>query len=141
MNSTLNSLLTSCQMVLRISGVYLLSFCLISLYDESMPNLCSITSLGIPSISNICHAKTSRFFWSKVMSVSSYLASRHVLNQSFLSGLLGRLGLLSHQPPSSLRPLTDRWAAGSMPRCHMCPSVIPRVSNPHDYVNHMFKRP
>jgi hypothetical protein len=35
--------------------------------------LCSITSLGIPGISNICHAKTSRFSQRKVMNVTSYL--------------------------------------------------------------------
>jgi hypothetical protein len=27
----------------------------------SMPNFCSITSLGIPGISDICHANRSRF--------------------------------------------------------------------------------
>jgi hypothetical protein len=40
-------------MVSRLSGVYLLSFCLIGLNAESMPNLCSITSLGIPSKSDM----------------------------------------------------------------------------------------
>jgi hypothetical protein len=79
-------------MVSRLSGVYLLSFCLIDLYDGLMPNLCSITSLGIPGISDICHAKTSRFSWRKVMRASSYLASRHVLTWSLLFRLLGLAG-------------------------------------------------
>jgi hypothetical protein len=61
MNSTLNKLLTSYLMVSRLFGVYLLSFYLIDLYDGSMPNLCSITSLGITSISDIYYAETSRF--------------------------------------------------------------------------------
>jgi hypothetical protein len=34
---------------------------LIGLNAESMPNLCSITYLGILSIYDICHMKTSRF--------------------------------------------------------------------------------
>jgi hypothetical protein len=34
-------------MVSRLSGVDILHFCLTGLYDESIPNLCSITSLGI----------------------------------------------------------------------------------------------
>jgi hypothetical protein len=41
-------------MVLSLSEVYLLSFCLIGLYDGSIPNLCSITSLRILSMSDIC---------------------------------------------------------------------------------------
>jgi hypothetical protein len=57
-----------------------------------MPNLCSITSLGISGISDICHLKRSRFSWRKVMSASSYLASSSMLIRSFLSGLLGSTG-------------------------------------------------
>jgi hypothetical protein len=79
-------------MVSHLSGVYPLSFCLISLYDGSMSNLCSITSVGISGIYDVCHTKASRFSWRKVMSMSSYLASRHVLTQSFLFGLLGLTG-------------------------------------------------
>jgi hypothetical protein len=59
--------------------VYLLSFYLISLYDGPMSNLCSITSLGIPGISDIYHVKTSRFSQRKEMTTSSYLGSRPVL--------------------------------------------------------------
>jgi hypothetical protein len=92
MNPASSNILTSCRMVLRLSGVYLLSFCLISLYDGSMPNLFSIIPLGISGISDICHVKASRFSQRKVMSVSSYLASRPILIQSFLSGLLGSTG-------------------------------------------------
>jgi hypothetical protein len=81
--STLNlassSLLTSNRMTSRLSGVYLLSFCLIGLNVVSMLNLCSTTSLVIPGISEICHANTSRFDRRKVTSVSSYLASSSVL--------------------------------------------------------------
>jgi hypothetical protein len=47
------SLLISYRMASHMSGVYLLSFCFISLNNVSIPNLCSITSLGIPDISNI----------------------------------------------------------------------------------------
>jgi hypothetical protein len=79
-------------MVSRLSGVYLLSFYLIGLYDGSMLNLCSITSPGIPSIYDIYPVKTSRFSQRKVMSVSYYLASRPVLIQSFLPGMLGSIG-------------------------------------------------
>jgi hypothetical protein len=62
------------------------------LYDESMPNLCSINFLGIPDIYDICHAKTSRFSCRKVMSASSYLGSRLVLTQNFFSGSLRLVG-------------------------------------------------
>jgi hypothetical protein len=79
-------------MVSHISDVYLISFCLTGLYDGSMPKLCSITPLGIPDIFDICHAKTSRFFWRKVMNVSSYLGSRHVLTQNFFSRSLKLVG-------------------------------------------------
>jgi hypothetical protein len=89
MNPPSNNLLTSCWMVSRLSGMYLLSFCLIVLYDGLKPNLCSITSLGISGISDICHTKTSRFSQRKAMSMTSYLASTRVLIRSFLSGLLG----------------------------------------------------
>jgi hypothetical protein len=71
-------------MVSRLSGVYLLSFYLIGLNAGSMPNLCSITSLGISDISDICHEKTSRFSQRKLTSMSSYLASSSVLRRSFL---------------------------------------------------------
>jgi hypothetical protein len=47
MNPASSNLLTFCQMVSCLPSVYLLSFCLIGLYDGSMPNLCSIISLGI----------------------------------------------------------------------------------------------
>jgi hypothetical protein len=76
-------------MVSHLSVVYLLSFYLIRLNDGSMPNLCSITSVGISGISDIFHAKTSRLSWRKVMRVNSYLGSRFELIRSFLSGLLG----------------------------------------------------
>jgi hypothetical protein len=79
-------------MVSHLPGVYLLSFCLTGLYDGSMPNLCSITSLGIPDISDICHVKASRFSQRKVMSASSYLGSRHVLTWNFFSGSLRSAG-------------------------------------------------
>jgi hypothetical protein len=88
MNPASSNLLTSYRMVSRLSAVYLLSFCLINLYDGLMSNLCSITSLGIPSISDIFHAKTSRLSQRKVMSVNSYLGSRLSLIRSFLSGLI-----------------------------------------------------
>jgi hypothetical protein len=52
-------------MASRLSGVYLLFFWLIGLNAGSISNLCSITSLGIPGIFDICHAKTSRFFSEK----------------------------------------------------------------------------
>jgi hypothetical protein len=81
--------LTSCLMVSRLSGVYLLSFCLIGLNDRSILNLCSITSLGIPGISDIFHAKTIRMSRIKVKSTNSYLGLRLSLIWSFLSGLLG----------------------------------------------------
>jgi hypothetical protein len=120
-----SNLLTSCRMVSRLSGVYLLSFCLIGLYDGSMPNLCSITPLGILDISKICHVKTSKFSQRKMMSVSSYLNSRHVLIRSFLSGLLGSTRtFFCHQPLSSSNPLTDRQAAGLTLRRHMRPSWV-----------------
>jgi hypothetical protein len=89
MNLTSSNLLTSSQMVSHLSGVYRLTFCLIDLNAGSMPNLCSISSLGIPNISDICHAKTSRFSQRKVMSVSSYLVLRFSSMHSFLSGSLG----------------------------------------------------
>jgi hypothetical protein len=76
-------------MVSRLLGVYFLSFCLTGLYDGSMHNLCSITSPGMPGISNIYHGKTSRLSQRKLMSVNSYLGSRLSLIRSFLSGLLG----------------------------------------------------
>jgi hypothetical protein len=79
MNPASSSLLTSNRMVLRLSSVYLFSFCLISLNAGSMPNLCSIIFLGILNIYDICHVNTSRFVWRKVMSVSSYLSSGSVL--------------------------------------------------------------
>jgi hypothetical protein len=44
-------------MVSCLSGMYLLSFCLIGLNAGPISNLCSITS----------HVKTSIFFWRKVM--------------------------------------------------------------------------
>jgi hypothetical protein len=56
-----------------LSGVYFLSFCLTDLYNWSMSNLCSITSLRISDIYDIYHAKTSRFSLRKVMRMSSYL--------------------------------------------------------------------
>jgi hypothetical protein len=40
------------------------------------------------------------------MRASFYLGPRHVLIQSFLSGLLGRLGLSYRQPPSRLTVLS-----------------------------------
>jgi hypothetical protein len=89
LNPASSNLLTSYRMVLHLSDVCLLSFCLIDLYDGSMPNLFSITSLGIPGISDIFHAKTSRLSQRKVMSANSYLGSRLSLIRSFLSGLLG----------------------------------------------------
>jgi hypothetical protein len=89
MNLASSNLLTSYLMVSHLSGVYLLSFCLIGLYAGSKSNLCSITSLGIPDISDIWHAKTSIFFWRKVTSASSYLASKFALTWSFLSKSLG----------------------------------------------------
>jgi hypothetical protein len=62
-------------MATHFFDVYLLSFYLIGLNNGSIPNLCSITSLGIPSISDIFHVTTSRFSQRKVMRVSSYLGS------------------------------------------------------------------
>jgi hypothetical protein len=78
--------------------VYLLSFYLIDLNDGSIPNLCSITSLGIPDISDIFHAKTLRLSQRKVMSVSSYLGLSFELILNFLSESLGstRTSLLSY---------------------------------------------
>jgi hypothetical protein len=111
----------SCRMVSCLSGVYLLSFCFTGLY-----NGCSITSLGIPDISNISHAKTSRLSRRKVMSATSYLASRHVLIRSFLFRLLGQPGSLCHQPPSC-HPPADRWATDWMMRQHMCLSLLKEV--------------
>jgi hypothetical protein len=70
-------------MVSCLYVVYLLSFYFTGLYDGSMPNLCSIISLGTPGISDICHAKTSRLSQRKVMSVSSYLGSSVELIRSF----------------------------------------------------------
>jgi hypothetical protein len=52
-------------MVSCLYGVYLLSFCLISLNDRSIPNLCSITSLGTPGISDIFHVKNIEIFLEK----------------------------------------------------------------------------
>jgi hypothetical protein len=57
-----------------------------------MSNLYSITSLGILTISNINHAKISRFSWRKVMSMSFYLGSRYVLTQNFFFGSLRSAG-------------------------------------------------
>jgi hypothetical protein len=127
MNSTSSSLLTSCWMVSCLSGVYLLSFYLIGLYDGSMSNLCSITSLGIPDISDIYHAMISRFSWRKVMSASSYLASRPMLIRSFFSRLLGQLGFLCRQHPFSCHPLADRLANDWMMRQYMCLSLLEEV--------------
>jgi hypothetical protein len=76
-------------MVSCLSGVYHLSFCLIGLYDGSISNLCSITSLGIPGIFDIFQEKTSTLPQRKVTSMNSYLGWRLSLIQSFLSGLLG----------------------------------------------------
>jgi hypothetical protein len=45
--------------------VYLLSFYLISLNDGSIPNLCSITSLGTSGISDIFHVKNIEIFLEK----------------------------------------------------------------------------
>jgi hypothetical protein len=67
----------------------LLSFCLFSLNDGSIPNLCLITSLVILGISSIFHEKTSRSSQRKVMSTNSYLGSSFELIRSFLFGLLG----------------------------------------------------
>jgi hypothetical protein len=61
MNPASSNLLTYSRMVSRLFGVYLLSLCLIGLNAGSMTNLCSITTLGITCISDICHANTSRF--------------------------------------------------------------------------------
>jgi hypothetical protein len=55
----------------------------------SIPNLCSITSLGIPGISDIFHVKISIFPQRKVMNVSSYLGLSFVLILSLLSRSLG----------------------------------------------------
>jgi hypothetical protein len=125
MNPPSSNLLTSYQMVSRLCDVYLLSFCLTGLYDESISNLCSITSLGILGISNICHIKISRFSQRKVISMSSYLESRHVLTRNFFSGSLTSARTL--QLPSSSDPSTDRWATGLTLRCHMCPSWLTAV--------------
>jgi hypothetical protein len=89
MNPASSNLLTSCQMTSCLSAVYLLSFCLISLNDGSILNLCSITSLEIPGISDIFYVKHLDFFRKKVTSMNSYLRSRFELIRSFLSGLLG----------------------------------------------------
>jgi hypothetical protein len=72
-------------MASHLSGVYLLSFCLIGLNDGSIPNLCLITSLGILGISDIFHAKTSRLSQRKVTSLSSYLGLGCEPILSFLS--------------------------------------------------------
>jgi hypothetical protein len=80
-------------MALCLSRVHLLSLCLISLIDGSIPNLCSITTLGILSISNIFHAKTSRFSQRKVTNVRSYLGSSFELILNFLSESLGSAGI------------------------------------------------
>jgi hypothetical protein len=109
MNMILSNLLTSYRMVSHLSSVYLLSFCLTGLYDGSMPNLCSIISLGIMCIFDICHAKISRFFWRKVMSVSSYLESRHVLTWNFFFGSL-RLAGTSLSATSFFKPAD--WSVG-----------------------------
>jgi hypothetical protein len=110
MNPTASNFLTSCRMVSCLYGMYRLSFYFIGLYDGSMPKLCSITSLEIPGISDICHRKTSWFSQRKVMSVSSYLASRPVLMQSFLSGLLGSVGTSLFTSPFFLS--STNWSAG-----------------------------
>jgi hypothetical protein len=68
-----------------LSGVYLLSIYLISLYAGSMPNMCSITSIGILGISDIYHAKTLRLSQRKVTSADSYLVSRFTLTWTLLS--------------------------------------------------------
>jgi hypothetical protein len=127
MNPASSNLFTSCRMVSRLSGVYLLSFSLTGLYDGSMPNLCSITFLGIPGIYDIWHAKTLRLSWRKMMSVSFYLGSRSVLIQSVLSGCWCQPELPCHQPPSSGHPPADRWDADRMARQHMCLSLLKEV--------------
>jgi hypothetical protein len=99
MNPTSSNLLTYSRMVSRLSGVYLLSFCLIGLNVGSMPNLCSITSLEIPGINDICHVKTSRFSRRKVTTTSSYLTSSSVLIQSFLSASLRSTEISLSMPP------------------------------------------
>jgi hypothetical protein len=114
-------------MVSHLSGVYLLSFCLTGLYDGSMPNLCSITSIGILGISDICHAKTLRLSQRKVTSVSSYLALRPMLIRTFLSGFLESTGTSLSSTPFSYRPPADRWAADSMVRQHICISLLKEV--------------
>jgi hypothetical protein len=78
-----------------------------------MSNLCSITSLGIIGISDICHVKTSKFSHRKVMSVNSYLASRSALIQSFLSGLLGSTGTSLSSGSFFFFPSID-WSAGCL---------------------------
>jgi hypothetical protein len=120
MNSASSNLLTSCRMVLRLAGVYLLSFYLIGLYAESMPNLCSITSIGISNISNIYHVKISRFSVRKVTSVSSYLTSRFGLTWSFLSGSLGLAGTSLSMASFFLSSPEDRREAGLTLRQHVC---------------------
>jgi hypothetical protein len=111
MNLASSNLLTSTRMVSCLSSVYILSFCLIGLNVGSMSNSCSITSLGIPGISDICYVKTSRFSLRKVMIASSYLTSSSVLRRSFFLMSSGSTTTSLSMPPSSCRPPSDRrWA-------------------------------
>jgi hypothetical protein len=135
MNPTSCNLLTSCHMTLCLSGVYLLSFFLIGLNNESILNLCSITSLGILGISDIFHVKTSRFSQRKVTSVSSYLGLSFELILSFLfaSLRLARTSLLSSSivvPFSCCLPF-DRQATGWRLRQHRSPSALSMLTRYH----------
>src|SRR3989337_4604051 len=70
-NFLISSATNSCR-----SKACFLTFCLTGRAWGQTARWCSITSLGMPGMSDACHANTSTFARRKVMSALSYLPSR-----------------------------------------------------------------
>ena len=100
-------------------------FCFTGHVSSRTDNLCSITSLGTPGISDGLHEKTSMFARRKVMSVSPYLGSNATRIWTDLVGsVLSRLTVLSR-----LSGLAMTWTFTGRPLGSAVMGCYSRVSS------------
>jgi hypothetical protein len=92
-----------------------------------MPNLCSITSLGIPSISDICHSKTSKFLPEKSGEHKFLFGVELRVETKLLVGVVGvHLNVLGCPPCLIICRLISGWLVRR--RAHECALLFCRWS-------------
>ena len=83
--------MTSSPMALRLSSSKRRRHCLAGFEPRTRCNVCSVTSHGMPGMSEGFHAKTPRLVHRKSASSHSYLAKSWVLIRTILVGSVGSI--------------------------------------------------